>query len=235
MIPIRDTVPRMRAPVVTVSIIALNIIAFLYEVGLGPRIEPFIELFGVVPVQFTHWTELGGNPLNLWRFVPLVSSMFLHGGWAHIAGNMLFLWIFGDNVEDVLGRFRFILFYLLCGIAAALAQIAVSPDSAIPTIGASGAIAGVLGAYFITFPRARVVTLIPIFIIPYFVELPAVIFLGLWFVMQLFGGLADFGAVTPHGGIAFWAHTAGFIAGIALMLLMRPAQPSWRYRRATVW
>jgi membrane associated rhomboid family serine protease len=214
----------------------LNVIVFFHELGLGGGLERFIEAFGVVPAQFTHWVELGGDPVSIWRFVPLFSSMFLHGGWAHIAGNMLFLWIFGDNVEDVLGRFRFVIFYLLCGVTAALAQIVVSPNSEIPTIGASGAIAGILGAYFITFPRARVVTFIPIFILPYFVEIPAVVFLGIWFVMQLFHGLSDLGAVTTaHGGIAWWAHASGFLTGIVLMLLMRPAQTSLRYRRATVW
>jgi membrane associated rhomboid family serine protease len=165
---------------------------------------------------------MGGSPADPGRFAPILTSMFIHGGWAHILGNMWFLWIFGDNVEDVLGRPRFVVFYLLCGGAAALAQIAASPMSPVPTVGASGAIAGVLGAYFWLFPRARILTFIPIFIIPYFVEVPALVFLGIWFILQLISGLAEAGTRTLHGGVAWWAHAAGFVTGIVLLWIMRP-------------
>jgi membrane associated rhomboid family serine protease len=234
VIPIRDTTPTRRAAIVTVLLIAVNILVFLHEVGLPPRmLEGAIEVFGVVPARFTRWVSLGGAPWDPYRFLPLVSSMFLHGGWLHVLGNMWFLWIFGDNVEDVLGRLRYLLFYLLCGIAAALAQVAASPGSLAPTIGASGAIAGVLGAYFITFPRARVLTLIPVFIFPWFVELPAVVFLGLWFVLQLFHSVLGLGGAAG-AGIAWWAHAAGFVTGIVLMLLLRPRRRT-AVRAAQVW
>jgi membrane associated rhomboid family serine protease len=215
----------------TVLLIALNAAVFLYEVSLTPRLlEQFIEVFGVVPERFTLWVRMGGWPADPWRFAPILTSMFVHGGWAHILGNMWFLWIFGDNVEDVLGRPRFLVFYLLCGGAAALAQIAASPLANVPTVGASGAIAGVLGAYFWLFPRARILTFIPIFIIPYFVEVPALVFLGIWFVLQLISGVAEVGTRTLHGGVAWWAHAAGFVVGIVLLWIIRP--PASRRRAA---
>jgi membrane associated rhomboid family serine protease len=233
MFPIRDTIPHRRAPVITVALIAVNVLVFLYEISLPQSVLPqFIDAFGVVPHRISAWTRLGGAPVDPWRFAPLLTSMFVHGGWAHILGNMWFLWIFGDNVEDTMGRGRFLIFYLLCGVIAALAQVWVSPASRVPTVGASGAIAGVLGAYFWLFPRARILTFIPIFIIPYFVEVPALVFLGVWFVLQVLSGLGDVGTQTLHGGVAWWAHAAGFIAGVLLLCIMRP--PTAR-RRAPAW
>ena len=148
--------------------------------------------------------------------------MFWHGGWLHLISNMLYLWIFGDNVEDRLGHLRFLLFYVAAGAAAGLTHVALSPASALPTVGASGAIAGVLGAYLVTFPRARVLTLIPIVIIPWFVEIPAFVYLVLWFVMQLLEGVGSLGAPVETGGVAVWAHIGGFVAGVVLMKLMQP-------------
>ncbi len=198
----------------SLSLIAVNVLVFLHETALGPHLPQFIQHYGLVPYNFVHWSEQGGNPLDPARFLPLFTSMFWHGGWLHLIGNMLYLWIFGDNVEDRLGHLRFILFYVGCGLAAALAQIALSPDSTLPTIGASGAIAGVLGGYLISFPRSRVLTLVPLFIFPWFVEIPAVVYLVLWFLMQLLAGLASLGQAEAAGGVAWWAHIGGFVAGL---------------------
>jgi membrane associated rhomboid family serine protease len=223
MFPLRDTIPSQRWPVVTVSLILANAAVFFHELSLPPHaLERFIELYGATPQHFSTWVRLGGGPFDVLRLEPLFTSMFVHGGWAHLLGNMWFLWIFGDNVEDVLGHGRFTLFYVLCGVVSAVAQMVVSPLSPLPTIGASGAIAGVLGAYFWLFPRARILTFIPIFIIPYFIELPALVFLGVWFSLQLMSGLADVGTRSLHGGVAWWAHVIGFVAGVLLLWMLRP-------------
>ncbi|MBI1876548.1 MAG: rhomboid family intramembrane serine protease [Acidobacteria bacterium] len=202
MIPLRDVIPSRTAPIVTVSFIAINAFAFVFELSLPevPR-QAFITSFGVVPADFTWLTVL--------------TSMFLHGGWLHFLGNMLYLWIFGDNVEDRMGHGRYFVFYLLCGTVAAIAQVLVDPESAIPTIGASGAIAGVMGAYFVLYPHSRILTLIPIFVFLEVVEVPAVFFLGFWFIMQLLSGAGSIAmrVQSGTGGIAFWAHVAGFAAG----------------------
>ncbi|TMA22414.1 MAG: rhomboid family intramembrane serine protease [Deltaproteobacteria bacterium] len=221
MIPIRDTIPSRTAPVVTVALIAVNVIVFLHEAALGPYLERFVFASGLVPRRLVYWP---GDPLDPVRFLPLVTSMFWHGGWLHLIGNMLYLWIFGDNVEDKLGHFRFLIFYLVAGIAAALAQVALDPTSTLPTVGASGAIAGVLGAYLISFPRSRVLTLIPIIIFPWFVEIPAVIYLVFWFLLQLLEGVGQLGAPAQAGGVAVWAHIGGFISGVVLVKLMEPAR-----------
>jgi membrane associated rhomboid family serine protease len=229
MIPLRDTNPRRRTPVVTIILIVVNVVVFLYEWMLQGQgaIEPFLIRWSVIPAELTN---------NFVAETPtLVTSMFLHGGWAHLLGNMLYLWIFGDNVEDRLGHARFILFYLLTGFLATAAQVAVNPDSAIPNLGASGAIAGVLGGYILEFPRARVTTLV----FRFFTELPAVIVLGFWFVFEFFRGVTSLGALEPDmGGVAFFAHIGGFVAGLALIKvfqvgLPRPAaaQSDWGYRR----
>src|SRR5437763_9113105 len=202
MIPLRDIIPSRTVPYITITIIALNALAWLFEVSLSPEVlEQFLRIYGVVPADFTAPT--------------LITSMFLHGSWMHVIGNMWYLWIFGDNVEDRVGHGRFIVFYLLCGIAAAIGQIAMDPRSELPTIGASGAIAGVMGAYFVLYPRSRVLTLIPLFIFWEIIELPATILLGFWFLMQLFSaGAIAVTASTGGGGVAFAAHVAGFVVGI---------------------
>ncbi|MFM8535298.1 MAG: rhomboid family intramembrane serine protease [Acidimicrobiia bacterium] len=209
MIPIRDVIPSRTTPGVTITLIALNVVVFLFQLLLSERaIDAFIVAFGVVPAQLS--------------ILSIFTSMFVHGGLAHLAGNMLFLWIFGDNVEDRLGHGRFIAFYLLCGVAAALAQVALNPESLVPMVGASGAIAGVMGAYLVLYPRSRVLMLFPF---PVFLfELPAIVFLGVWFFVQFLNGvnqLPIFEKEAISGGVAFWAHVMGFIAGVFLVVLMR--------------
>ena len=221
MIPLRDTIPSRTAPVVTVALIAVNVIVFLHEAALGPYLERFVFAYGLVPRRLVYWP---GNPLDPVRFLPLVTSMFWHGGWLHLIGNMLYLWIFGDNVEDKLGHVRYLIFYIATGVAAALTQVALDPTSTLPTIGASGAIAGVLGAYLISFPRSRVLTLIPIIIFPWFVEIPAVVYLAFWFILQLLEGIGQLGVPAQTGGVAVWAHIGGFIAGVVLVKVMEPAR-----------
>ncbi len=223
MIPIKDRNPTYRFPVVNIAIIVANIAIFLYEVSLGPRLESFFLRFGVVPLDFS--TSFNSSHGSVATYVPILSSMFLHGGWLHLGGNMLFLWIFGDNVEDKLGHGRYFVFYVMCGIAASLVHIVIDPSSGMPTVGASGAISGVLGAYLLMFPKARVVTLIPIFIFVHVAELPAFIVLGFWFVLQFFSGLVSLGYQTAGmGGVAWWAHVGGFVSGLLLVLPMRKFQ-----------
>jgi membrane associated rhomboid family serine protease len=208
MIPLRDIIPSRTVPYITVTIIVLNALAWLFELSLPRDVLPvFLQVYGVVPADF--------HPATL------VSSMFLHGGWSHVIGNMWYLWIFGDNIEDRLGHGRFIIFYLLCGIAAAVGQIIVDPSSRLPTIGASGAIAGVMGAYFVLYPQSRVLTLIP-WVFLQIVELPAIVLLGFWFLMQLFSaGAIAVTASTHGGGVAFAAHVAGFVTGIVAVFVLR--------------
>ena len=221
VIPIRDTIRSRTAPVVTVALIVVNVMVFLHEIALGPYIERFVYAYGLIPRRFVYWP---GAPLDPMRFLPLFTSMFWHGGWLHLIGNMLYLWIFGDNVEDRLGHLRFLLFYVFAGAAAGLTHVVLGPTSALPTVGASGAIAGVLGAYLVTFPRSRVLTFIPIFFLPWFVEIPAVVYLVFWFLMQLLQGLGSIGAPVETGGVAVWAHIGGFVAGIVLIKLMQPTR-----------
>ena len=214
MIPLRDVIPSRTTPYITVTIIVLNALAWFLELSLPGDVLPvFLQVYGVVPARFHALT--------------LLTSMFLHGGWMHVIGNMWYLWIFGDNVEDRVGHGRFIVFYLLCGIAAALGQIVIDPGSTLPTIGASGAIAGVMGAYFVLYPRSRVLTLIPLVIFWEVIEVPAPLLLGFWFLMQLFSaGAIAVTASTGGGGVAFMAHVAGFLTGAAAIFLFRqPERP----------
>jgi membrane associated rhomboid family serine protease len=222
VIPLRDTIPSRTAPLVTVGLIAVNVLVFLHETALGPHLPQFIQHYGLVPSTFVHWGEQFGSPLDPARFLPLFTSMFWHGGWLHLIGNMLYLWIFGDNVEDRLGHGRFLFFYVGCGLVAALTQVALSPDSAIPTVGASGAIAGVLGGYLISFPRSRVLTLVPLFIFPWIVEIPAVAYLIIWFAMQVLAGFASLGPGEALGGVAWFAHIGGFVAGLLTVGVLAP-------------
>jgi membrane associated rhomboid family serine protease len=209
MIPLRDVIPSRTTPTVTISVIALNALLFLYQLSLGPGVEEFVLYWGLVPAAFS--------------WITVFTSMFLHGGFLHFAGNMLYLWIFGDNVEDRMGHGRFLVFYLLCGAAAALTQTVVDPESVIPMVGASGAIAGVMGAYFVLYPHSRILTLVPIFFFIQLIEVPAIFFLGIWFVMQFLSGVGSIASATrePGGGIAFWAHVAGFATGISTVVLFR--------------
>lgn len=230
MIPLRDINRTETFPLVTVMIVALNTAGFLYQFSLGSPLElrAFFYQFGLVPYalfSIPYWQETG----VVLGLRPVVTSMFLHGGWMHFLGNMLFLWVFGDNIEDRLGHTRFLLFYLICGFSATLFQIGILPNSQIPMIGASGAIAGVLGAYLILFPRARVLTLVPILFLFQLIELPAVIFLGLWFLLQFFSGALSLTAsYVQSGGTAWWAHIGGFIAGVVFILKYRSARKNRR-------
>jgi membrane associated rhomboid family serine protease len=216
VIPLRDVIPTQRTPWMTwLLLIATGVVYLFTPRSDTAAFEVFINQFGLVPALFS-WSSL-------------LTSMFVHAGFMHLGGNLLFLWIFGDNVEDRLGHVMFLLFYLACGAAAAFAQIAVNPGSRVPMVGASGAISGVLGAYFVLYPHSRVVTLIPLFIFFEIVELPAIFFLGLWFFYQLLlglGSLAQSGAA-EIGGVAFWAHAGGFVAGLvgALFYRSRGVQP----------
>jgi membrane associated rhomboid family serine protease len=232
MLPLRDDNPRRTVPFVTYTLVVLNALAFLWEISLGANLDRALFTIAFIPARF--WID--GN----WIFdlVTIVVSMFLHGGLLHIGGNMLYLWIFGDNIEDRLGHFRYLLFYLLCGFGATLAHAFFSAGSRIPAIGASGAIAGVLGAYLILYPRARVLTLIPIFFFITLRELPAVLILGLWFVLQLFSGVGSLGVTDAQdvGGVAWFAHIGGFVCGILLIVLLggfsqprrrEPPPPGW--------
>jgi membrane associated rhomboid family serine protease len=196
-------------------------VVFLYQVSLGEELLPFVERYAVIPARFL----AGGTPSARELLTP-VTAMFLHGGWLHMLGNMLYLYIFGDNVEDTLGHGTFLGFYLACGVASFAVQILFQPASAVPNLGASGAIAGVLGAYFVRFPRARIVTLLPLFVVFTLVEIPAVVFLGLWFLFQFLSGAASLGRVSAaSGGVAWWAHIGGFVAGAVLMTVA-----GWRGR-----
>lgn len=220
MIPLKDRNPTRRLPVVNVVIILTNIAVFLFEVSLGKGLEQFLFEFGVVPRLVVE--SFTTAQITWSAIIPLFASMFLHGGWLHLGGNMLYLWVFGDNIEDKLGHGRYLVFYLLCGLAATVLHIVVAPMSEVPTVGASGAISGVLGAYLLLFPRARVVTLIPIFVFLQITELPALVVLGFWFVLQFFNGLISLGYETAGmGGIAWWAHIGGFVSGLVLVYPFR--------------
>jgi len=208
MIPLRDANPTQSTPVVTIVLVALNVLVFLGELALEAQgqFNQFIMTWGVIPAELTS-EFLGESPT-------LFSAMFLHGGWAHLLGNMLYLWIFGDNIEDRLGSGRFLIFYLVAGLAATGVQVAINPESQVPNIGASGAIAGVLGGYLILFPRTRILTLVFRFI----TEVPAILVLGSWFVYQFFFGVASLSQIDMQiGGVAFFAHVGGFVAGMVLI------------------
>ena len=214
MIPLRDTVRTRTVPIVNYLLIVACGVVFLLELSLGPRIGPFVRTFGVVPASISAAHREGG--FHPGAYLPLVTSMFLHGGWLHLIGNMLYLYIFGDNVEDRLGHFGYLIFYALSGIGAGLTQVYFMPDSVAPLIGASGAIAGVLGAYFLLYPRARVLTMIPLFVFFPVVEVSAFFFLGFWFIMQFLQATFSAGRELT-GGVAWWAHAGGFLVGAVLL------------------
>jgi len=213
MIPIRDTTPVKHFPVVNNLIIGMNIVVYLVQMAQGPALGRFNFIYGLVPARYTDPVIAGYFSFGQ-QALSLISFMFLHGGFWHILGNMWSLFIFGDNVEDRLGHLRYLLFYLLCGVASGVSHLALNLNSNIPTIGASGAIAGVMGAYFILHPTSRILTLIPIIFIPWFIEIPAFFFLGIWFVIQFLNAAGSQGDI---GGIAWWAHIGGFIFGIVFL------------------
>ncbi|HWR37217.1 MAG TPA: rhomboid family intramembrane serine protease [Clostridia bacterium] len=233
MIPLRDDAPRINTPYITYFLLAANIIVFLFEVMLAPPVRnAFVYEFGLVPANITNL--LGGVPQITPEaaLLPIVTSMFLHGSWLHLIANMWALYIFGDNVEDHLGHFLYLVLYLGTGVAASLVHTAFNVNSTVPSVGASGAIAGIMGAYFVLYPAARVLTLVPFFFI-FFVWLPAWVVLGYWFVAQFLSGAATAITATSRttGGIAFWAHVGGFVAGVVLIRLL-PSRPR-RYRYGT--
>jgi len=229
VIPLRDNIPSRRGPIVNTSLIALNVLVFLFEIVVlgSDHLQGFAYRWGLVPAEF--W-QMG----DLRTWVTLFTSMFLHGGWWHLISNMLALYIFGDNIEDRVGHVRYLIFYLLGGLAASGAHLVAYSSSTLPTVGASGAIAGVLGAYLVLFPQARVLTLIPIFYFVRLIEIPAFVYLGFWFISQLFNGIFALAAadVFQSGGVAWWAHIGGFVFGLAVIRLLasRPkAQVMGRY------
>jgi membrane associated rhomboid family serine protease len=238
MIPIGDSIPTRRTPVVTRALIVLNLAAFVYELLLGTRVDAFVREWGVTPLLVSR--AVAEDPrVPQAILITLITSQFLHGGLLHLGSNMLFLWIFGDNVEDRLGRPLYLVFYLTCGVLAALAQVFADPTSRLPLVGASGAIAGVLGAYLLLYPGAWVIVLVPLFLFLFPLPVPAVLVLGLWFVSQLLSGVAAIAETQATGGIAFWAHVGGFLAGMVLIAALpksakppgparpgRPASPS---------
>jgi membrane associated rhomboid family serine protease len=242
MFPIGDSIPRRNPPITTWLLIILNSLVFLFEVGMPPEtLHRLFYVFGLVPARIMHpnWPLWVGFPIN--AYWPLLTCMFVHGGWPHIIGNMWALWIFGDNVEDRMGPARFLFFYLLCGLAAGIVHVITNPDSTLPTVGASGAIAGVMGAYFVLFPHARVIVLVPLLFIPLFFEIPAVLFLGMWALTQFFSGTFALAAPEYVGGIAWWAHVGGFLSGVLLQFPFVPRKGAYRrpfrdeYQTASAW
>lgn len=229
MFPLRDTVRSRMFPIVNWGIILANMAIFLYESSLGPgSLERLFSVFALVPSEVTRLRPTG--------LLTLVTSMFLHGGWFHVISNMWTLYIFGDNVEDRMGSSRYLAFYLLGGVAAGLTHVYFSPAGSAPTVGASGAIAAVLGAYFILFPTSRVITLVPLFFLPWFIEVPAVVFLGVWFLTQVLSGLVTIGAAGEFSNIAWWAHIGGFAFGFLMVhVFARRARTYARWHRDEYW
>jgi membrane associated rhomboid family serine protease len=229
MIPIRNVVPTRYPPVMTWMLIAINCLVFLLQNSLTPgELEEFLRDFALIPARYTAGLPYGDANLSAVDLVPFFTMMFLHGGWLHLIFNMWTLWLFGSTVEDRLGHGRYLAFYLACGLAASVAHVIFNPTSIVPALGASGAIAGVLGCYMRLFPLARVVVVVPILFIPLFFEVYAFVFVGLWFLIQIFQGMLELLLPTSGGGVAWWAHVGGFIAGLALgPLLVRSER---RYR-----
>ncbi|MCJ7830952.1 MAG: rhomboid family intramembrane serine protease [Dehalococcoidia bacterium] len=242
MIPVGDSVRSRTIPYVNLAIIALNLLVFVYELTLGSELNRnrFLCDWGIIPGDVTNFFAPPSRPELLLGPCGLSSSqvgagvllrpftaMFMHAGWFHILGNMLFLWIFGDNVEDALGHLRYLLFYLICGLGAAAAQILMTPHDLLPAVGASGAIAGVMGAYLVLYPRANIAVVIPLLILLGAFYIPAVLLIGMWFLVQLFSGVASIGYATGgSGGVAWWAHIGGFLVGMLLIALFRPRRRS---------
>jgi hypothetical protein len=220
MIPLRDSIPSSRPPTLGYTIIILNVLVFFLELAMGRHLEEIIRVFGFVPSNFLNNLEHGNL---VWGIVPIFTSMFLHGGWLHLIANMWTLYIFGDNVEDTLGQAKFLILYLVSGAAGCFAQLLTGPSSVVPMVGASGAIAGVMGAYFSLFPSSRILTLVPIlfFVI---IEVPAYVFLGLWFILQFFWGAFSILGPGAQTGVAFWAHVGGFLVGYLFLFLLAPGR-----------
>lgn len=231
MFPLRDNIPARHFPVVNLWLIIVNILCFVYEFKLGSSLDSFIGAYGFIPARFM--LQQSVNLLDLSRFVPVFSSMFLHAGILHLVSNMWMLWIFGDNVEDIMGQGRYLVFYVVCGVVAVFLQAWIYPLSTTPMVGASGAISGVLGAYVLNFPRAKILTFIPVFIFFYLVEVSALFFLVFWFLMQFLQGTFHLMAVgrLVEGGVAWWAHIGGFTAGLILVPFFRHKKKKKKKKR----
>ncbi|MDI6892882.1 MAG: rhomboid family intramembrane serine protease [Actinomycetota bacterium] len=228
VIPLRDENPTETFPWITVGLIAANIFIFLYEISLSAtgQLELFVYAYSLIPYEITHGMALYPATFKL-PYLAILTSMFLHGGWVHVIGNMLYLWIFGNNIEDALGHFRFLFFYLLCGLGGTLGHILSGPNSQVPSLGASGAIAGVLAAYLVFYPGARILAIVPFFYFIQIVKLPATLVIGFWFIVQLMSGVASLGVQTT-GGVAWFAHIGGFLAGFILVLILPKRKRSRR-------
>jgi membrane associated rhomboid family serine protease len=220
MLPLWDDLPTKKFPLITVAIIVLNTIVYLYEASLGEKFTQFIYAMGLIPFEITHHTDLLPTGPSI-IYLTIFTSMFMHGSIIHLLGNMLFLWIFGNNVEEYLGRVNFIIFYLVCGLSAAFTQIFFNPNSTMPMVGASGAIAGVLGAYLLLYPRARVTTVIFFGFFIRLIKIPAVVVLSFWIIYQFLYGISSLAVKTGEGGVAWFAHIGGFIGGIILIKLFK--------------
>ena len=236
LFPLRDLNPTERFSFVTVGLIAANAIVFVYELMLGPELNSFVAGYGMVPYEITRFVDLTGGaaagPIAHAPGPPLIqltllTSMFIHGGFLHLIGNMLYLWIFGNNIEDLLGPIKFLVFYLVCGLVAALAHILTEPGSVVPTVGASGAVSGVLGAYLVAHPRARVVTLVFLGFFIRLIQVPAAVILVFWFVLQIFSGVASLSTGVQASGVAWFAHIGGFLAGGILIKLLAGRRLRW--------
>ena len=230
MIPLKDTIPRIGFPFMTWLLIAINGIIFVFEISIPKDLLlKVFYLFGLVPAKYTYpkWAIIHGLPFD--DYLSFLTNMFLHGGWLHIIGNMWFLYLFGSRVEEHMGHGRFLIFYLLAGIAASAAYFALDIHSTVPEFGASGAIAGVMGAYMVMFPKARILTLIPILFLPFFIQVSAFVYVGYWFLLQLVSGTLSFTSPSSsQGGVAWWAHVGGFAAGILLLPFFRKKERSYR-------
>jgi len=215
LFPLKDTIPSYRRPYITVTIIIINVVVFLYEMSLSRAgLLKFLYTYGIVPARYTNEYFALRLGVSRFNFFPFISAMFMHGGWLHLISNMWALWLFGDNVEDRMGHLRFAIFYILSGIIASLFHFIFNWDSRVPMIGASGAISGVMGAYFIMFPRSNIITFFPILFIPMLIPVPAFIYLGIWFLSQFFNGAFSIIAGVNFGGVAWWAHIGGFLGGM---------------------
>jgi membrane associated rhomboid family serine protease len=237
MFPLKDDNPSRSVPVVTWGLITVNVLVFLYQVSLGPRQgQAFVYEYGAIPAVVFGFKSLPSALAAIPPGFSLFTSMFLHGGWLHLIGNMWYLWIFGDNIEDAMGKGRYLFFYLVCGLLASLSHAVSSPNSILPSIGASGAISGVLGAYLLLYPRAQVLVFIPIWIFIRLVYIPAGFVLGFWFLLQLLSGSMSGGQ--DGGGVAFWAHIGGFVAGMLLVGIFKKKEVRFfnppRYRSGYV-
>lgn len=228
MIPLRDSTPSQTFPFVNIAIILANALAFFYELSLGPQLDALFQEYALIPSKFFYLAN--NNPENvLGMGIPIFTSIFLHGGWMHFLGNMWFLWIFGDNVEDSMGHGRYLVFYLLTGLGASIVHLFLNAESSLPTVGASGAISAIMGAYMILYPQGRVLTIIPIFIFFKIIDIPAVFFLLIWIGIQVVQGVVSLGVSANVGGVAWWAHIGGFIIGAVLIFLFRRRRGYYPY------